>query len=125
MFLSFKRQYLSPLSCSQSGDDAPLHSLRGPSTGDTCSRPSRDPEPGRGRSSGDRDGGEEDEWRWGADEEENEQRRSTGADVEVRLQVDCVSGSSSDVLSSMLTEITAAQNKHNPSVSLLQHATHL
>lgn len=117
--------WLSPLSCSQSGDEAPLHSLRGPNTGDTCSKPSRDPEPGSWSRSGpaERDGGgeeeeegygQEDESRgYGEEGEGNGQGRSRGADVELMLQVDCVSGSSSDVvqLSSKFTDITVEQTQ--------------
>lgn len=105
---------LSPLSCSQSGDEAPLHSLRGPNTGDTCPKPSRDPEPGSWSRSGqtERDSGDEEEEEEegygqeeesrGYEEEEEEeeevygQGRSRGADVELMLQMERVSGSSSD-----------------------------
>ncbi len=107
-FSQFKVFCLSPLSCSQSGDEAPLHSLRGPSTGD--------PEPGSWSRSGqtERDGGDEEEESRGY--EVRGQGRSRGADVELVLQVDWVSGSSSDgeplQLSSKFTDITERQTQN-------------
>ncbi len=102
-YLSYSTQFsqlkvfcLSPLSCSQSGDEAPLHSLRGPNTGD--------PEPGSWSRSGqtERDGGDE-----SGGYEVHGQGRSRGADVELVLQVDWVSGSSS-----RFTDITERQTQN-------------
>lgn len=63
-----------PLSRSHSGDDAPLHSLRGPSTGEMSPKSDRDTVLGRSRLQGldwgDRVDGEEE----GVGEEEGEEK---------------------------------------------------
>ncbi|KAG7217854.1 hypothetical protein INR49_020828 [Caranx melampygus] len=103
---------------SQSGDDAPLHSLRGPSTGEMRLKSDKDTVLGRSRLQG-REGGsgedEEDEEEGVGDgdaeedvyEEEEEEEEAKGQGdisswgllgVEPRLQVERVSESSSDMM---------------------------
>lgn len=60
LFFSCGPGDVSPLSRSHSGDDAPLHSLRGPSTGEMRPKSDSDTVMGRSRLQGrDRGGGEE------------------------------------------------------------------
>lgn len=121
------RQYVVwwlPLSCSHSGDEAPLHSLRGPRTGETRSKPSREPglasstPLGQGENEGREGKGQEDESRGYGDEQDGiyVQGASRGDELELMLQVDWVSGSSSEVealqfSSSKVSDITAT-NTH-------------
>lgn len=63
----------SPLSRSHSGDDAPLHSLRGPSTGEMSPKSDSDTVLGRSRLQGlDRGAGEEEEEEGVGDDEAEE-----------------------------------------------------
>lgn len=121
-----------PLSCSHSGDsgdEAPLHSLRGPKTGETLSKPSNEPGLSSGTSlwheenegSVEQEGkGHEDERRGYRDEQEGiyGQGTSKGAELALRLQVDCVSVSSSEAeplqfSSSKVSDITTTHT-HKP-----------
>lgn len=135
----------SPLSMSHSGDDAPLHSLRGPSTGEMRPKSDSDTVLGRSRLQGlDRGGGEdveEDEDGVGdgeaeedmqeevEEEEEEELAKGQGERTswgllgdEPRLQVERVSESSSDM---MLPPPSGSSSKHTeamdiPSESILK-----
>lgn len=117
--------HLSPLSRSHSGDDAPLHSLRGPSTGEMRPKSDSDTVLGRSRLQGlDRgDGEDEDEEGVGdgeAEEDVHEEeelakgqgdRSSWGLQGdEPRLQVEWVSESSSDMM--LLLPPQASSSKH-------------
>lgn len=125
-FSSSKQQHfiISPLSRSHSGDDAPLHSLRGPSTGEMRPKSDSDTVLGRSRLQGrDRGDGEEEEEDGVGDgeaeedvQEEEELAKGQGDSSswgllgdEPRLQVERVSESSSDM---MLLPPQASSSKH-------------
>lgn len=92
---------ISPLSMSHSGEEAPLHSLRGPRIGDIRPKSDRETVLGSSRLHGrvEGEGKEEDEEVNDGDEEEEKVHSSCKGLLppEFMLHVDCVSESSSDM----------------------------